>query len=283
MTFKSRHEHTVNDMAMACMMMREEICVPQDEINSRLLHPACTSITTFLDRLYTSRISIRMITNQHLQVYGYERAPPHQIGIIQPDTSITSILVDASDDAFMYTENFYTVAPKVIVKNYNSTTSCPSEPVTGVLIPDHLYFIFNEVLKNAMRATVDTHWERKDNLPPITALVCQTNDDFTIKISDQGGGVDRATMDRMFLYLYSTKPQYSEEDQCLGYGLPLARLYARYFSGDLRVASYDGFGTDVYIYTRALASTAVERLPVYKKESAGSWAVSKQVHDWSSR
>ena len=36
---------------------------------------------------------------------------------------------------------------------------------------------------------------------------------------------------------------------------------------DLKVAAYEWFGTDVYIYHKALASTAVERLPVYNKES----------------
>ena len=31
----------------------------------------------------------------------------------------------------------------------------------------------------------------------------------------------------------------------LGYGLPLSRLYARYFKGDIQIASVDGYRTDV--------------------------------------
>ena len=56
----------------------------------------------------------------------------------------------------------------------------------------------------------------------------------------------------------------------LGYGLPLSRLYARwavvykfspslsptftsrYFMGDIKLASVDGFGTDTYIYLQVL-------------------------------
>eukprot|EP00092_Neocalanus_flemingeri_P037478 GFUD01040810.1.p1 GENE.GFUD01040810.1~~GFUD01040810.1.p1 ORF type:complete len:537 (+),score=104.71 GFUD01040810.1:69-1613(+) len=277
-TFKARHKDTVNDMALACMTMKEKLGIPGDDVNSPLL----PSIKTFLDRLYTSRISIHMITNQHLSVYGWERTPPHQIGIIHPNTSLTSILVDAYDDALMHTENCYMVAPKVNIRNFNSSKMVyTNEPAHGVLIPSHLYIIFFEVLKNAMRATVETHWERKYDLPPITAIVCQSDEDFTIKISDQGGGVSRANMDKLFFYLYSTTPQHSASDRGLGYGLPLARLYARYFHGDLRVAAYDGFGTDVYIYTRALANTAVERLPVYKKESVDAW-LDEQALDWTS-
>eukprot|EP00091_Calanus_sinicus_P014509 TRINITY_DN3207_c0_g1_i1.p1 TRINITY_DN3207_c0_g1~~TRINITY_DN3207_c0_g1_i1.p1 ORF type:complete len:170 (-),score=51.98 TRINITY_DN3207_c0_g1_i1:8-517(-) len=79
-TFKARHKDTVNDMALACMRMKERLNIPKDEVSSHVF----TSIKTFLDRLYTSRISIHMITNQHLAVYGYERTPPNQIGIIPP-------------------------------------------------------------------------------------------------------------------------------------------------------------------------------------------------------
>ena len=75
--------------------------------------------------------------------------------------------------------------------------------------------------------------------------------------------MDRVTAEKMFYDLYS---------RSLGYGLSLARLYARYFNGDYKVAAYEGFGTDVHIYTKALSSTAVSRLPVYNTESVECWA-----------
>ena len=215
-------------------------------------------------------------------MYGYERSPPKQVGVIHPDTSITSILVDAYDDAVFHIENCYMVAPKVNIKSNNSSNNMSTdEPASGVLIPSHLYLVFYEILKNAMRATVEYHWNKKEDLPAIEVLICQADDDFTIKISDNGGGVPRATSEKLFYYLYSTDSTHSEVDQTLGYGLPLARLYTRYFHGDLRIASYEGFGTDVYIYIKALASNAFERLPVYNKESLENW-LGEQNYDWTS-
>ena len=62
------------------------------------------------------------------------------------------------------------------------------------------------MIKNAMQATVNHHYDSLDSLPPIRVLVCQSVDDITIKISDTGGGVDRVTSDKMWKYLYTTAP-----------------------------------------------------------------------------
>jgi hypothetical protein len=34
----------------------------------------------------------------------------------------------------------------------------------------------------------------------------------------------------------------------LGYGLPVARQYARYFGGDLQIMSVEGYGTDAFVH-----------------------------------
>ena len=55
-------------------------------------------------------------------------------------------------------------------------------------------------------------------------------------------------MDGMFRYGVSTapRPSYKPTEATAfagyGYGLPISRLYARYFHGDLIVNSYDGYG-----------------------------------------
>jgi pyruvate dehydrogenase kinase 2/3/4 len=42
----------------------------------------------------------------------------------------------------------------------------------------------------------------------------------------------------------------------LGYGLPLSRLFARYFGGDLQLISMEGYGTDAFLHLRNVGDAA---------------------------
>ena len=93
-----------------------------------------------------------------------------------------------------------------------------------------------------------------------------------IKVSDEGGGIRRSNLNRVWSYLYTTADPTVLEmmigDQAehmkdfgtssplagLGYGLPIARNYARCFEGDLHLMSMEGYGTDSFIYLPRLGS-----------------------------
>ena len=56
----------------------------------------------------------------------------------------------------------------------------------------------------------------------------------------------------------------------------------RYLGGDIKVASMDGYGTDTYIYLKALESDAKENLPVFNASSSYKIQdTSNQVEDWT--
>lgn len=74
-----------------------------------------------------------------------------------------------------------------------------------------------------------------------------------LQISDEGGGIPRSGLPKIFTYLYSTARNPLDENLDLasadrvtmagyGCGLPISRLYARYFGGDLQIISMEGYG-----------------------------------------
>lgn len=134
-------------------------------------------------------------------------------------------------------------------------------------VPSHLSYMLLELLKNSMRATVETHGV--DKMPPIRIVIAdgEDNEDVVIKVSDEGGGIRRSNMKRIWSYLFTTASpsilhnllkdtegaNVRDFDTAsplagLGYGLPISRNYARYFDGDLTIMSMEGYGTDGFIY-----------------------------------
>merc|ERR1719350_2328985 len=98
--------------------------------------------------------------------------------------------------------------------------------------------------------------------------------------------MSRRVRSKIFNYMYSTAPKVvmpsSGGSYGGGYGLPLSRLYARYFMGDIKLASVDGYGTDTYIYLQRLSKNAVENLPVFNSVSKDKLMnIATQVPDWT--
>ncbi|XP_043928236.1 pyruvate dehydrogenase kinase, isozyme 3 isoform X2 [Protopterus annectens] len=245
-----------------------------------------TNIQYFLDRFYTNRISFRMLINQHTLLFGNDTNPAHpkHIGSIDPNCNVANVVKDAYETAKMLCEQYYMGAPELEIEEFNS--KAPDKAIQVVYVPSHLFHMLFELFKNSMRATVELHDEERA-YPPIKALVTLGKEDLSIKISDHGGGVPLRKIDRLFNYMYSTAPSPSLEPSRaaplagFGYGLPISRLYARYFQGDLKLYSMEGVGTDAVIYLKALSSESFERLPVFNKSAWRHYQTTPEADDWS--
>ncbi len=67
-----------------------------------------------------------------------------------------------------------------------------------------------------------------------------------------------------------------------GYGLPLSRIYARYFDGDLGLTSMDGFGTSAILSLHTEAKEARERLPIFhSKATSKIYSANLTPDDWT--
>ncbi|KAL4840629.1 hypothetical protein H8958_004976 [Nasalis larvatus] len=269
---RNRHNDVIPTMAQGVIEYKESFGV--DPVTSQ-------NVQYFLDRFYMSRISIRMLLNQHSLLFGGKGkgSPSHRkhIGSINPNCNVVEVIKDGYENARRLCDLYYINSPELELGELNVIEKNDAKKVTF-----DFYMHFNN---NAMRATMEHHANR-GVYPPIQVHVTLGNEDLTVKMSDRGGGVPLRKIDRLFNYMYSTAPRPRVETSRavplagFGYGLPISRLYAQYFQGDLKLYSLEGYGTDAVIYIKALSTDSIERLPVYNKAAWKHYNTNHEADDW---
>ncbi|TFK62959.1 mitochondrial pyruvate dehydrogenase [Pluteus cervinus] len=254
-SIKHRHDPTVTTVAQGVLEWKKS----QNAAN--IGH----DIQAWLDRFYMSRIGIRFLIGQHVAL-NTQQAHEDYVGIICTQANVHDIVQEAIENARFVCEEHY-----AMFKGPPVQLICPKD-LTFAYVPGHLSHICFELLKNSLRAVVERFGvDNEDNFPPIKVIVVEGKEDITIKISDEGGGIPRSAIPLIWTYMYTTMEiqkidadfhggDFKAPMAGFGYGLPLSRLYARYFGGDLRLIAMDGFGTDVYIHLNRLSSSR-EPLP----------------------
>ncbi|OLN92274.1 [Pyruvate dehydrogenase (acetyl-transferring)] kinase, mitochondrial [Colletotrichum chlorophyti] len=235
---KRRHDGVVTTMAQGILEYKRKRQRMQIDNN----------IQSFLDRFYMSRIGIRMLIGQHIALtdQSHHRDPTY-VGIICTKTNVQDLAQEAIENARFVCEDHYGLfeAPKIqLVCNPN---------INFMYVPGHLSHMLFETLKNSLRAVVETHGQDKQEFPVTKVIVAEGKEDITIKISDEGGGIPRSSIPLVWTYMYTTvdrtpnlDPDFDKSDfkapmAGFGYGLPISRLYARYFGGDLKLISMEGY------------------------------------------
>ncbi|RRT65910.1 hypothetical protein B296_00026476 [Ensete ventricosum] len=135
-------------------------------------------------------------------------------------------------------------------------------------VPSHLHLMVFELVKNSLRAVQERFMDSDKDVPPVRIIVADGIEDVTIKISDEGGGIARSGLPKIFTYLYSTAKNPLDENYegvsdgvtmaGYGYGLPISRLYARYFGGDLQIISMEGYGESNSCFDLILDSSSFD-------------------------
>mmetsp|Transcript_73617 Transcript_73617/g.195882 ORF Transcript_73617/g.195882 Transcript_73617/m.195882 type:complete len:377 (-) Transcript_73617:184-1314(-) len=215
----------------------------------------------FLDRFYLSRVGMRVLAGQHIMLHQPQEG---FVGVIQSECRPAVVCEYAVHDAGRICDLNYGRAPEVIMEG--------AVDMKLPYIPEHLHYIFFELLKNSMRAVVERHGKGAERapLPPIVVVYAEGSEDVAIKISDRGGGIARSGLNRLWTYSFTTAGDTEQKiNQILdssdqrpvmagfAHGLPLSRIHARAFGGDLSVVSMQGHGTDVYIYLSKLGDREV--------------------------
>lgn len=234
---KRRHDGVVTTMAQGILEYKRRR--QRMQING--------TIQAFLDRFYMSRIGIRMLIGQHIALtdQSHHRDPIY-VGVICTKTNVRDLAQEAIENARFVCEDHYGLfeAPRIqLVCNPG---------LDFMYVPGHLSHMLFETLKNSLRAVVEAHGMDKQEFPVTKVIVAEGKEDITIKISDEGGGIPRSAIPLVWTYMYTTvdrtpnlDPDFDKSDfkapmAGFGYGLPISRLYARYFGGDLKLISMEG-------------------------------------------
>eukprot|EP00466_Bigelowiella_natans_P000018 jgi/Bigna1/65978/fgenesh1_pg.1_\ len=196
-----------------------------------------------LDRFLTARIGTSVLTSQHLELHQdlIEGKREGYVGALQVNCSPKRIFLDAAENVRLMCEKELGTTPGV------------------------------ELLKNSFRAQVEHSNQFQDDLnfqiPPVEVVIgsSKEDEDVVIMVRDRGGGIPSSKMPDVWKYTHSSAEGVKADDQYgyanhrrdgilagMGFGLPLSRLYARFFGGDLEVCSLAGIGTAAYVRLKRL-------------------------------
>ncbi|MGH0150863.1 UNVERIFIED_CONTAM: hypothetical protein FKN15_022085 [Acipenser sinensis] len=110
---RNRHNNVIPTMAQGVIEYKESFGV--DPVTNQ-------NVQYFLNRFYMSRISIRMLINQHTLIFEGSRNPAHpkHIGSIDPNCDVVEVVKDACESSKMLCDQYYLASPEVIIKQVNA-------------------------------------------------------------------------------------------------------------------------------------------------------------------
>jgi len=265
-----------------------------------------------LYRFFNARTGLRLLAEHH--ILGCVQRKNENVEFRKQQSCIDSIPLEQERDNFIgcindncdpYTEvqqvvdqvakhcrECYGIAPEIEVLDCTLDRYSDSK---FTYVPHHLQYCLAELLKNSCRATIRKHLQDEGNssisehsLPSVRVVIAKGAEDVTIKIADKGGGVPRSVMDKMWTFAHTTSHEIQSKEidtsfetdefsgsKIRGFGLPMARIYARYFGGELTLKSMEGYGVDAYLYLPVLGD-ACENLPKRVRKSPAN---NDSVHD----
>lgn len=227
----------------------------------------------FLNAFLTSRIGSEILSSQYIALTN-----PLSSGndtVVDPDCNPEEICREMADDTAELCSYHYGYAPPIIVQTTNQ-----SRALTFPFIRQYLEYIMFELLKNSLRAVVET-WNDECEQKPVAVMISGDDQSIVIRVSDAGGGIPLDKTRNVWSYLYTTAKQQSvsadahkaDDDDSVapmagfGCGLPLSRSYANYVGGRLAISSMPHYGTDVYLYLNRLGDDSETVLEGYSLTS----------------
>ncbi|KAI5289942.1 hypothetical protein KEM54_002843 [Ascosphaera aggregata] len=162
----------------------------------------------FMNTLLRARISRRVIAEQHLALTETYNSPWHCPGDpYQSDLDtdyVGEVLLKCNtktiiDNCGFLTRQFFHrelgtdhCIPEIIVRGHLNATF--------PYIQSHLEYILGELLRNSIQAVAAKYRTASSKPPPIEVLICESAHHVIIRVSDQGGGIPRETLQTLWSF-----------------------------------------------------------------------------------
>lgn len=241
-------------------------------------------IGSFLDKAIRARLSIRLLAEQHIALTKGSEST--KIGIVDTQLNVRDLIDRSARFVSDLCHGTYGTSPDWIIKGDLDAKVC----FVGIHLEYVLTELLKNAFRATVERQL--HLKESSNLPPVEITISiykpspvqapppdlapstkVSNDLLCIRIRDYGGGIRPSDFEKIFSYAFTTvgqhEPEAAEWDEGLfgqtdglqsglgriaglGYGLPMARLYARYFGGNLELVNMHGMsgGTDAYVLFR---------------------------------
>lgn len=223
---KFRHNNLENSIAQGLAVINDPL-IDYSLINNEL------------NRFFISRIGIRTLISQQIETIKNNRN-------IFSMCNFKNIVINSINNVNYISEFTLDNIPEISI-NCRDDINLP-------YIESHLEYIITEILKNSYVAH-----DKCNSNDSIRIDVSEGESDIIIRISDKGGGFPFNDIENTLSFSYTTnKVDFSKVSEQMkiisgyGFGLPMSKLYAQYFGGELYVNPIENIGTDVYIYINKL-------------------------------
>lgn len=240
----------------------------------------------FLDSHMKERILMRLLINHHLLLHGQlleakTEWPMKSIGSIDMNVNVLDILSRSYDyvndmAAMKYSDKIKMEVKSVFVKADGSIKEQiihdidhfeKYDPLIFPYISNHIEYVFDEILKNSTRATMDNNVSIPVEVVVVLREPKSLQDYYRleVRITDHAKGIKPEVVDHLFDYSFTTVDNNASSDPKLltntsdnmiagmGYGLPMSLTYTRLFDGDIHLKSVFGDGTTVYLEWTGIA------------------------------
>ena len=173
----------------------------------------------FMLTLLRSRISRRTIAEQHLALTETFHAPwhfpnankPMGMGLSAEDEFVGEIFLRCNAKEII--EKCGATASALAAKAYGPDVKIPKIVIQGHMdtnfpyVLSHIEYIVGELLRNSIQAVCEQRPTPAsgEEPPPIEVLICEAQQHVIIRISDQGGGVDRDVLP--YLWSFAKGPR----------------------------------------------------------------------------